>query len=425
MRKKLAAVSAAVALLAGAAGCGGGTDKVNDGPVSLRMTIWSSNEAHLTLFKQIADAYRAEHPNVEAITFDSLPLESYTTTLTTQIAGGKAPDLAWIFENSAPDFVSSGALLPLDETLKKAEGYEYGDLAPAPLKLWQRDGHLYAYPFSNSPFGIFVNKDLVGQAGRESPAKLAADGKWDWTAALDTAAAVNAKTGKAGLVVRDWDYKAWDNLSTIWTGWGAQSWSEDGKTCGFDKPEMVEAMTVLHKAIFTDKALPGPGAGADFFTGEAGMTITQISRAALLKDAKFAWDLLPLPTGPKGSYAVIGQGGVGVLKRSPNAAVAADFLAFLTNPANSAKLAQFFPPPRTSLLNAGTLAKTNPLLTPEQLQRVVVDGIATGVVKPNHTGQAELSQAVRAALDPLWQPGADVPSVLGKVCQTITPLLGK
>ncbi len=77
------------------------------------------------------------------------------------------------------------------------------------------------------------------------------------------------------------------------------------------------------------------------------MTITQISRASLLKDAKFGWDLVPLPAGPKGEYAVIGQAGLGVLKKGKNADAAADFLAFFTNPANSAKLAQFFPPPRT------------------------------------------------------------------------------
>jgi multiple sugar transport system substrate-binding protein len=49
----------------------------------------------------------------------------------------------------------------------------------------------------------------------------------------------------------------------------------------------------------------------------------------------------------------------------------------MTNPENSVKLAQFFPPARGSLLNAETLGPTNPLLSPEQLEAVVVRGIAT------------------------------------------------
>ncbi|WP_144127610.1 ABC transporter substrate-binding protein [Catellatospora sichuanensis] len=423
IRALLAAAIAGVLAL-GLAACGG-EEEPSTGPVSLRMTVWSSNEAHLKLFNEIADAYRAKNPRVTEIKFDPIPFESYTTTLTTQIAGGNGPDLAWLLENSAPDFVGSGALLPLDDTLAKADGYNTADLSPAATKLWQADGKLFAYPFSTSPFGVFVNNDMVKAAGQQTPAELIAANQWTWEKAVAVAAASSAKSGKAGLVVRDFDYKGWDNLSTVWSGWGAQAWSADGKTCGFDQQPMVDAMTFLHHAIFTGKALPGPGTTADFFAGEAAMTITQISRTSLLKDAKFGWDLVPLPTGPKGEYAVIGQAGLGALKKGKNADVAADFLAFFTNPDNSAKLAAYFPPPRTSLLTAETLAKTNPLLKPEQLQQVVIDGISSGVVKPSHTGQAEIAQAVRAALDPLWKPDADVKAVLGGVCSAINPLLAK
>ncbi|MER7503353.1 sugar ABC transporter substrate-binding protein [Nonomuraea pusilla] len=414
MRITTAATAGLAGLLVLTACGSGGGDKGSAGPVSLRMTIWTGNADHLKLLDSIADEYLKTHKDVASIKFDTLPIENYTTTLTTQMAGGNAPDLAWILENSAPDFVGSGALAPL-ETLVKPE-----ELAPSTTKLWQKDGKLYAYPFSTSPFGVFVNEDLLKQAGQEPP-----KAGWTWQEAVEKAAAVSARTGRAGLVVRDFDYKGWDNLATVWGGWGAEAWSEDGRSCGFAKPEMVEAMTFLHKAIFEDKALPAPGATADFFAGEAGMTITQISRASLLKDGAFDWDLVPLPAGPKGAYSVIGQAGIGVVKKSPNAAEAADFLSFMTDPDNSARLAQYFPPPRTPLLTAEGLAKSNPLLKPEQLQQVVIDGIAKGRVKPSHSGQAELAQAVRAGLDQLWQPGADVAGTLAGVCTAVQPLLAK
>lgn len=422
-RKVWAGAAVALVSMTALAACGGGDD-TSSGPISLRMTIWSANEAHLALFKEIADEYIAAHPNVKSITFDPIPFETYTTALTTQIAGGNAPDLAWIFESSAPDFVTSKALVPLSDKLSSVDGYAYDDLAEAPLRLWQHDGELYAYPFSTSPFGVFVNNDLMAAAGQPTAAELIAAGEWTWDRVIEAAAAVNTATGKAGLVIRDFDYRNWDNLSTFFGGWGAQAWSEDGRTCGFSAPEMVAAMTTLHEAIFGKQALPAPGTTADFFAGEAAMTVTQISRASLLDDT-FAWDLVPLPAGPAGEYAVIGQAGLGVLKRSANADVAVDFLAFFTNPENSAKLAQFFPPPRQSLLNAETLAKTNPKLTPEQLQSVVIDGISTGVVKPSHAGAAEIAQEVRAALDPLWTPDADVEAVLADVCLRIQPLLAR
>jgi len=392
--------------------------------VPLRMTVWTGNKAHLDLFNGIAADYQKANLNVQ-VTFETLPFETYTTTLTTQIAGGNPPDLAWIFENSAPDFVASGALLPLKTALEGTPGYNSADLTPSALRLWQRNGEIYAYPFSTSPFAVFVNNDLVKQAGQKTPAEHVGAGTWTWDNAIATASAVNAKTGKGGLVVRDFDYKLWDNLATIWNGWGAAPWSEDGKTCGFDQPAMVDAMTFVYKAIFTDKAMPGPGTSADFFAGDAAMTITQISRASLLPKEGFAWDLVPLPKGPKGEYAVVGQAGIGVFKNSPRAQEAAKFLAFMTNPENSAKLAQFFPPPRKSLLTLETLAKTNPLLKPEQIENVVIKGIATGEVKPSHTGYAQLSQLVRAGLDAVWTPQAEVKPALASICQRIRPLLAR
>ncbi len=134
------------------------------------------------------------------------------------------------------------------------------------------------------------------------------------------------------------------------------------------------------------KAIPGPGENVDFFAGNAAMTITQISRASLLpKDKPFSWDLVPLPKGPAGDYALIGQAGIGVMQSGKNAKTAAEFIAYMTNPENSAKLSQFFPSARKSLLNAEVLKKTNPLLSQEQIDKVVIAGIATGKVIPGHT----------------------------------------
>jgi multiple sugar transport system substrate-binding protein len=412
---KLRLIATATAALLALTACSSGSEGAA-GPVDLRMTVWTANDKHLALFDQIAAEYKKDHPDVGKITFESIPFDSYTTALTTQIGGGNVPDLAWILESTAPDFVSSGALEPIDKD---------PDLLPSTTALWEKDGQLMAYPLSTSPLGVFVNNDLVTAAGRKTPAQLIAAGQWTWEEAAAIGAAVHAKTGKGGVVVGDFDFKGWDTLNTIWSGWGARPWSEDGKTCGFDQPEMVAAMSFIHKMIFADQAMPGPGTAADLYAGDAAMITTQISRAALLEKAKFTWDLVPLPAGPKGEYAVVGQAGIGVLKRGEHVQAAKDFLAFFSNEANSAKLAQFFPPPRKSQLTTEVLAKANPLLKPAQLQSVVIEGIERGDIKTSHAGYAELQQTVRGALDPLWKPDADVKAVLTDVCTKINPLLSK
>lgn len=390
--------------------------------VNLRMTTWSANEAHMALFNGIAEEFKKTHPNV-TVTFEPLPFDNYTTTLTTQIAGGNAPDLAWIFETSAIDFVSSGALVPLTERFNAVEGYNLADVTESATALWRRDGELYAYPFSTSPFAMFANTDLITAAGAKTPSELIAAGEWTWENALASAKAV-ADAGKDGIVIRDFNYQNWQNLTAFFRGWGADAWSADGKTCGFNTPEMVEAMTVFHNGVFKDGSLPGPGENVDFFTGDAAMTVTQISRASLLpKEDPFNWELVPLPAGPVGTYSVVGQAGVGALASGKNVDVAVEFLAFFTNAENSAKLASFFPPARASLLNTETLSATNPLLSPEQIENVVINGISTGNVVAGHTNYAQIQQTVRAGLDALWVADADVAAVLDNVCTSVSPLL--
>jgi multiple sugar transport system substrate-binding protein len=416
----------AAGLLLTAAGCGGGGDnkaKEDNGPVSLRMTVWTANKDQLALFDQIAADYKTSHPNV-SVKFDALPFADYTTSLTTQVAGGNAPDLAWIFEKDAPDFVNSGALADLSKTLKGSDGYQYDDLAPATTKLWAKGDKLYAYPFSTSPFVVFYNKDMLTKAGAQTPDQLVAANQWNWTSAEQAAAKVPAsQPGKYGMVIRDFDFKIWDNLASLWAGYGASPWSADGKSCAFTEQPMVDAMTFLHDAVFKDKAMPGPGTAADFFAGDSAMTITQISRASTLKDAKFGWGIAPLPAGPAGDEQLFGQAGIGVFAKSKHAQAAQDFLAFFSNPANSAKLAAYFPPPRTSLLNAATLKTANPLLSEQQLG-TVVDAIKNGSVKASHTNYAKIDDAARAALDGFYQQGADVKASLDNVCKAIAPQLG-
>ncbi|TQN60557.1 sugar ABC transporter substrate-binding protein [Agrobacterium tumefaciens] len=416
---KLKSTACALALIGSVALAGAA---IAQDAVNLRMTIWSANEAHLKLFNEIAAGFKKDHPTVNVI-YESLPFDTYTTALTTQIAGGNAPDMAWIFETSAYDFVKSGALYPLTDTLKAAPGYKLEEVGTGATERWSQDGTLYAYPFSTSPFAVFVNNDLIKAAGAKTPGDMIATGEWTWENAIAAASAV-ARTGKGGLVVRDFNYQSWQYLTSVWNGWGASPWSADGATCTMAEKPMSDAISFIHDAIFEKKAIPGPGETVDFFAGNAAMTITQISRASLLpKDKPFGWDLVPLPKGLAGDYALIGQAGIGVMQSGKNAKTAAEFVAYMTNPENSAKLSQFFPSARKSLLNAQVLKKTNPLLSEEQIEKVVISGIATGKVMPGHTGFAQIQQIVRSNLDAVWRPQADVDGALQKICGQIGPLL--
>lgn len=426
-RLLVAAATLALVITACAPGDDGGSDSAGNDDVEtteLRMTVWTGNEDHLALFNEIADGFTAGHETVQRVEFEVVPFENYTEALTVQLAGGNPPDLGWIFERNAPEFVDAGVLTDLAPALREDEDYRFDDLAGTATELWRDGDALYAYPFSTSPFAVFYNADMFAAAGLDDPDQLAAAGDWTWDAVRAAGAEIVARdVAPHGFVVRDFDYTGWDNLATVWRGFGAQEWSPDGTRCGFTEPPMVQAMTFFHGAVFEDMAHPGPGQSADFFAGEAAMTVTQISRAGLLDGGDFDWGVVPLPAGPAGDQQVIGQAGIGVFNAGEHQQAAIEFLAHMTNEENSRKLARFFPPPRESLLTAGVLAGSNPLLTAEQLETVVVDGIATGTGIPTHVNFSQLRDAIRAELDALWTGNADVEAIMRQVCDVAEPLL--
>lgn len=401
------------------------TGETAAGPVDLRMSLWSSNEAHLALLQQIGDAYVAEHPDeVSSISFEPVTNPDYIAGLTTQIAGGSVPDLAWIPEASALEFVDSGILHDVSSTLESTEGYELDDILGSAIEGWtDADGGIYAYPFSNSPFGLYVNETLLAAAGQPEIASIVGTDEYTWQTVADIGAGVNAAVGAEGLTVPQFTPTNWSALTMLATSWGGRPWSEDGRTCEFDSPEMVEFLEWYQEQVARG-AMPqvsGSVASPAFAGGDVAFAVAQLSTSGGL-DESFEWSFLPLPSGPAGYAPIIGQAGVSVLERSANAEQASDFLAYLTNPENAALLAQFFPPPRQSLLTVETLSLAAPKLSAEEIQSVILDVVPEAEVKPANRVLSQFTDRVRAGLDPVWT-GGDVTEAVTLTCENIAPIL--
>lgn len=414
----LAALTTGALLLAGCAG-----NPAADTEVDLTMAVWTSNEAHLTLFDEIADAYLADHPEVSSITFETVTNQDYVAGLTTQIAGGDVPDLAWVPEANAPEFVESGVLANLSPTFEATDGYDLADILPSARALWEQDGDLYAYPFSNSPFALYVNRDVLAAAGQPDVASLVGTDEYSWQTVTDIAAGVHSATGSTGLMIGSFSPTAWDNLTPLWAGWGARPWSTDGSTCTFTEPEMVDFLEWYQQQL--DRGAMPPvtttAQAPSFAAGDVAFSVAQLSQSGGL-DGSFDWDFLPLPAGPEGTQPIIGQAGIGVVAKSPDTAAATEFLAYFTDAENSAKLATFFPPSRASLLNTETISAAAPALTDEQIQSAIVDVVPDATIKAASPVYSQITGLVRSALDPVWA-GEDVSAATAKACDAIQPIL--
>jgi multiple sugar transport system substrate-binding protein len=388
----------------------------------LRATVWTGSKPQLEMFAAFAEAFKKAHPDV-SMTFETIPAADYTQKLTFQLAGGNAPDFGWIMEDSAPAFQAAGAVIDLAPALAKIEGYNFADFSQPAMGLWQSDGKVWGIPFSTSPFLIYYNKDLFDKAGLEDPAQLAAKGQWTMDKWREVSKALKDKTGVWGFQFKDgqgYESRMMHALMPPIRAYGGDAWK--GKECGFDKPEAVAAVTVLHDMVFDDKSIVPPGDQSDFFAGNAAMTINQISRVPSLAKATFKWGLAPLPTGPAGEAPVIGQAAFVVFKQGKQADVATQALAFLTNKDNVAVMAKYFPPARQSVLNDPAFVNGNPAIPPDQM-KFVADAIAKGRVLPSSVNAPQIVAAMAPRVDAFWKVDADPQKAMEAVCAAIEPLL--
>ncbi|MEX1058250.1 MAG: extracellular solute-binding protein, partial [Natronospirillum sp.] len=340
--------------------------------------------------------------------------------LTLQIAGGNPPDIGWMLEGAAPTFMGANVLHDIGPTLRSNADYDLADFSDSAMGLWQEGDGLYGVPFSTSPFVFFYNADLFAEAGLASPAELAASGDWTWeavrSASRQLSALNNVRYGFESMDGQGYDARVWDTLVPLVRAYGEDVWQ--GNECRLDRPAAVEAVQLYHNMIFADQSAVPPGETGDFFNGQSGMTYTQISRVSKLSDAEFDWGIAPMPGGPAGNSPTIGQAAVVVFENSPNKALATDFLAYMTRTAGVERMAEYFPPARTSVLSSEAFLTSNPGLNAEMMT-IVGSEIERGQVLPAHEKLPVIKSSTRATFDRLWRADADVETTLAAACDQI------
>ncbi len=397
--------------------------------VELTFTLWGYDGDIKTAYDEFIAAYLKKEPRVTKVNVGQTPFVRYHDVMNVNLAGGKPPDVAHIAYNLAPVYIDAGQLLDLKPTLSALSDYQFDDLRPSALTPWSKDGKIYGIPFTNATNVMYYNKDIFAKAGLKDPDQMVKDGEWTW-ANLQAAAKqiVDSKSARYGMVFGNAIFSnGWRILEDIYAPYGAGPWSADGKTCTFNSPETKTATQLVWDMIYKDKSHPEPGVDVDWFAGDIGMGLYRPSQAFRTEGATFQWGVAPQPSGPKGYVPSDATNGISVFKDSPNADLAAEFLAFTTNVENAKRMGANFPSARLSLQKADVLAQYNKFLTQEDIQQTVVDAISNEGASwgYNHLNWGPLfSNAQRVFDGSIWKPDADVSKALDQVCTDISGLLG-
>lgn len=87
-------------------------------PADIKIVTWTSNQAQLDLLSTFVQEFAAKKGLSLKPVFETIPFAEYTTKLALQLQSSEPPDIFWILETSAPAFIESKVLMPLNDQLE-------------------------------------------------------------------------------------------------------------------------------------------------------------------------------------------------------------------------------------------------------------------------------------------------------------------
>ena len=278
-------------------------------------------------FEEVIKDFEAKHPDID-IQLEVVSWDNLQQRLTTDIAGGTAPDVSLIGTRWLVDFVKQDIAEPLDARLTPEFKGRFIESFMTPSTI---DGQVWALPIAASARALYYNKSLLAKAGVNEPPAT-------WDALVEAARKVKAQgEGAYGFALQGKEIETDAYFYyALWTQGG--NLLEDGKS-GIASEAGIKAATLYKSMIDEGLTEPDPtGLNRQdieklFKTGRAAMLLSgpwlrgQIKTEA--PDLDYGLALIPEGT-TKATYGVTDS--VMVFKDSENKEAAWTFLNEVFSP---------------------------------------------------------------------------------------------
>jgi multiple sugar transport system substrate-binding protein len=320
--------------LLGIPGCGGGEKSGGGGgnePVTLRWSMWSGTPEETKIWQGLADAVKAKYPNI-TVKLETTTFPTYWDKLQTQIASKTQADIVGMQAQRMPGFAARKALAPMKEEIDKNSSVNFPDYFKVIEDALSFKGEVQALAYDLGPPLIFYNKDLFKQAKVDTPPP---DKPMSWDEFKATATKLTDKSARQYGYVQgftiDWI------IPWIWSN-GGDYMNADASKSTLDSPESVEAMQFLSDLFITDQVaapitdLADPNSSLTRFqSGKIGMHMDGPWQIVNLRtNAKFDWDIAPMPAGKAGSVVWAAGSGFGISSATKNADAAFKAISVIT-----------------------------------------------------------------------------------------------
>ncbi len=291
-RRYGAAAVAAVATLS-LASCGfggsGGDSGGGDDASTLDLLVPSYSDATKGLWEDVIDGFTEENPDI-TVNLEVQSWDNLEKVISTKVQAGEAPDIY----NGGPfaGFVEDELLYPVEEVVSDDV---YSDFQDSFLANAEVDGTAYALPMIASARALFVNNDLLSQAGVEAPT--------DWDSLLDAATKVSALGGGVagyGMPLGSEEAQA---EAAVWL-WGGGGSFGDASEITIDTPENLVGAEQIKKMIDAGATQADPGSTQRsplmdiFIQGKIGMQVGLPPTVGQIADNNpdLDYSIVPIPT---------------------------------------------------------------------------------------------------------------------------------
>jgi multiple sugar transport system substrate-binding protein len=335
MKRIVLAVIAALTLaLAGCSGSSGSSSESPGGKVTIE--FWhAQTETAGKVMQRLVDTFNASHPHivVEASsggtsTGDLLP------KVTTAIAAGTYPDIAYIYGSFAANIAESGKTVNLANRVNEP-GFDWNDFYPASKQIISPGGQVIGFPALIDNLSVIYNKKLFAAAGVPDPSP-----NWTWDDFRNAAKKLTDPAkhiyGVSYPIGGDLLDTSWRFFPGLWQR-GGQILSQDNKQALFDSPAGVANLTLWQQMATVDKSVyldPTAEKAEPLFTsGHLAMFVSGPWEVPTLNEANVDWADVQLPAVNGNHQTVSGPDNWVVFNHdSARVNAAVEFLKWLTAP---------------------------------------------------------------------------------------------
>jgi multiple sugar transport system substrate-binding protein len=260
------------------------------GSKSIDLLVPSYSDGTQALWEDVIAGFEKEYPDI-SVNLEVQSWDNLNDVVTTKVQGGKAPDIM----NGGPfaGFAADDLLYPVEEVTSDDTRADFQESFVESASVGDTQ---YGLPLIASSRTLFVNNDLLEQAGVEAPTT--------WDELLAAGKAINAlglpSTYGYGMPLGSEEAQA---ESAIWFMGGGGTFG-DAEKIMIDTPENLEAATFMQRMVEENATQPDAGATDRtplidvFIQGNIGMieglppTVGQIEE----KNPELDYSMVPIPT---------------------------------------------------------------------------------------------------------------------------------